>query len=257
MTARKLTAAQLLTGATGSLGVHVLSILLARSDVDAIYCAIRGDNQPDRLRASFSKRKLEWPEHSLKIKFVPYEPGRLVDGLPEITRNDMLDTLTHIVHAAWPVNFQLPLEAFYPHLKDVRDLVQLSLDVKHQPAQLLYCSSVGVALSTIGQSRIAEAPMMDFRQAISTGYTQSKLVAEYIIQRAVEDFESSSSILRIGQIVGDTKAGIWNDDEAPPTMIRSALTLGCLPALDMVSLNKLAGSISVDSLPLDMLVDPC
>jgi thioester reductase-like protein len=94
---------------------------------------------------------------------------------------------------------------------------------------------MGVALNTIGQSRVAEAPMMDFRQGISTGYTQSKLVAEYIIQQAVEDLGAAACILRIGQIVGDTKAGIWNDDEAPPTMIRSALALGCLPALDMVS----------------------
>lgn len=228
---------QLLTGSTGSLGVHVLSILLARPDVDVVYCAIRGDDSLDRLRASFSKRMLEYPQHAQKIRFLPYEPGRLVEGLQETTRNEMLDSLTHIVHAAWPVNFHLPLTAFRPHLKDVQDLIQLSVEVKPQPAQLLYCSSLGVALNTIGQKSVAEAPMMDFRQGLSTGYTQSKLVAEYIIQQAVEDYDASACILRIGQIVGDTKAGIWNDDEAPPTLIRSALALGCLPALEMVSLN--------------------
>jgi thioester reductase-like protein len=152
--------------------------------------------------------------------------------------------------------------AFRPHLKDLRDLIQLSLDIENKPAQLLYCSSMGVALSTIGQSRVAEAPMMDFRQGISTGYTQSKLVAEYIIQQAVEDLGASACILRIGQIVGDTKAGIWNDDEAPPTMIHSALALGCLPALDMVSRDsQLAAHLLIyppqtcSWIPVDSLAD--
>lgn len=225
--------------------------------MDVVYCAIRGDNDLDRVRASFNKRKLEYPENIQKIRLLPYEPGRLVDGLPDTTRNELLNNLTHIVHAAWPVNFQLPLKSFHSHLKDVRDLIQLSLDVKHQSAQLLYCSSVGVALNTIGQSKVVEAPIMDFRQGMSTGYTQSKLVAEYIIQRAVGEFGASACILRLGQIVGDTKAGIWNDDEAPPTMIRSALALGCLPALDMVSLNTPAGSTSTNSPSSDMFVDPC
>ena len=38
--------------------------------------------------------------------------------------------------------------------------------------------------------------------------------------------------LRIGQIVGDGKMGLWNDTEAVPLIIRSALTLKVLPALD-------------------------
>ena len=79
-----------------------------------------------------------------------------------------------------------------------------------------------------------EEPIMDFRQASDSGYTQSKLVGEYIVQTAVEDFGAIACNLRIGQVVGDTKLGLWNENEAPPLMIRSALTLGKLPALDMV-----------------------
>ena len=39
-------------------------------------------------------------------------------------------------------------------------------------------------------------------------------------------------VLRIGQLSGDTQAGIWNETEAIPLMIRSALATGTLPALD-------------------------
>ncbi|KAK6378784.1 hypothetical protein LTS17_006487 [Exophiala oligosperma] len=72
---------------------------------------------------------------------------------------------------------------------------------------------------------------MDLRQGSTTGYTQSKLVAEYIVQRAVEDSGARASNLRIGQVIGDTKLGIWNESEAFPLMIRSAWPLGCLPSL--------------------------
>lgn len=217
--------------------------------MDIIYCAIRGNNPLDHLQASFGERKLEYPEiaHE-KVRILPYVPGRLIESLQETTREEILDKLTHIIHAAWPVNFHLPLMAFYPHLKDVRDLIQLSLDVASmQPARLLFGSSMGVALNTIGQRNVAELPIMDFRQGISTGYTQSKLVAEYIVQNAVENFDASASILRIGQIIGDTKEGIWNDSEAPPMIIRSALALGCLPTLEMVSLKTSAGNALTDS----------
>lgn len=75
---------------------------------------------------------------------------------------------------------------------------------------------------------------MDLRQASASGYTQSKLVSEYIVQRAAEDFGAAACNLRIGQIIGDLKLGLWNENEAPPSMVRSALTLKKLPALDMV-----------------------
>lgn len=40
-------------------------------------------------------------------------------------------------------------------------------------------------------------------------------------------------MLRIGQVVGDTEAGVWNDTEAFPLIIRSAVTMGVLPNMDM------------------------
>lgn len=40
-------------------------------------------------------------------------------------------------------------------------------------------------------------------------------------------------MLRIGQVVGDTVAGVWNDTEAFPLIIRSAVTMGVLPEMDM------------------------
>jgi thioester reductase-like protein len=204
-----------------------------------VYCPIRGQNPTQRLEASLRRWSVDYREYADKIKVVPHDPAEAGLGFDRATRDTLLNTLTTIIHAAWPVNFQLPLASFRPHLLYLSNLIQLSLDVQlHRPACIFFCSSVGVALTTRGTRRIGEEPIMDCRQALSSGYTQSKLVAEYIMQRAAEDVGAWASNFRIGQIVGDTKLGLWNENEAPPLMIRSALTLGCLPALDLVRLTR-------------------
>ncbi|KIW77574.1 hypothetical protein Z517_10020 [Fonsecaea pedrosoi CBS 271.37] len=224
----------LLTGATGSLGAHILSLLIERDDVSTIYCPVRGSAPAKRLEESLSKRFLEASKYHEKVKIIQSEAGKSWLDTDGATKEALLSSLTLIIHAAWPVNFHLPLASFRPHLRELQGLIQLSLDVRlSQPARVMFCSSMGVALSTRGQKRIAEEPIMDFRQGMSNGYTQSKVVAEYVVQRAIEDFGALACNLRIGQIVGDTKHGIWNEHEAIPLMIRSALSIGTLPALDM------------------------
>ena len=59
-------------------------------------------------------------------------------------------------------------------------------------------------------------------------------MSEQICRNAARDAGALTRILRIGQIVGDGRLGLWNDNEAIPLMIRSALTLKALPALDEV-----------------------
>ncbi|KAK3699958.1 hypothetical protein LTR37_016202 [Vermiconidia calcicola] len=224
----------LLTGATGSLGAHLLAQLVARSDVRAVYCPVRGDDPARRLEDALRQRSLLTPALKSKATPVSFDVDKAAFGLDGTTLETLRNDLTLIIHAAWPVNFQLSLASFEPHLRGLQSLIQLSMDVKSQhPARMLFCSSMGVALSTQGQRRITEEPIMDLRQASASGYTQSKLVSEYIVQRAAEDFGAAACNLRIGQIIGDLKLGLWNENEAPPSMVRSALTLKKLPALDM------------------------
>ena len=57
-----------------------------------------------------------------------------------------------------------------------------------------------------------------------------------------------SYVLRIGQIVGDLQSGSWNDNECFPSMIRSALSMKPLPAL-----NQICSWIPVDTLATAIL----
>lgn len=141
---------------------------------------------------------------------------------------------THIIHGAWPVNFQLGLPSFSSSLQGLQNLLELSLATTSgpQPACLTFCSSISVALDATPPATIPELPIADLDQVSGTGYAASKLVGEKIVENAVRDADANANVVRIGQIVGDSHAGLWNDTEMVPLMIRSALTMGMLPQLD-------------------------
>jgi len=151
----------------------------------------------------------------------------------------MLKTTTHIIHAAWPVNFQLSLSSFEPQLRGLHNLLNIALQTPHAtPSHFYFCSSVAVAIATPAPAVIPEAPITHFSQALASGYARSKLVAERIVAAAAETAGVPTRILRIGQVVGDTQVGIWNDTEAWPLIVRSARTLGVLPSLDAVCIGS-------------------
>lgn len=59
-------------------------------------------------------------------------------------------------------------------------------------------------------------------------------MTERIVGAAASGAGVHARVLRIGQIVGDSRVGVWSGTEAIPLMIRSAVTLGVLPDLDEV-----------------------
>lgn len=225
----------LLTGVTGSLGAHVLAQMAGSSDVDRIYCFVRGPNPKSRVLESLHKRRLEIGSIGEK-KIVPITTdwSRPFFDMDPALIEELRDQVTLIVHIAWPVNFNIHLQSFVPQLERLRDLLDLSLSVRRpEPARLLFCSSIATAYNTPTPVIIPDAAIEDFGQAGSTGYAQSKLAAEHIVLNATRR-GARAYILRIGQVVGDTSHGLWNDNEFIPSVIRSALTLQILPRLGEV-----------------------
>ncbi|EKG14907.1 Male sterility NAD-binding protein, partial [Macrophomina phaseolina MS6] len=93
------------------------------------------------------------------------------------------------------------------------------------------------AVEKIVPEQIMEAPT----SASPLGYSRSKWVAERICHNANEStrLRSRIAILRVGQLSGDTRNGIWNTQEAWPMMLSTARLTGCLPALKDEPLNWL------------------
>lgn len=167
-------------------------------------------------------------------------------GVGESVLSQMRASVSLIIHTAWPVNFNLPLSSFESHIKGLHNLLQFSLSVRLPfPAAIFFCSSVSTALGA-SSPEIHETPINDLHSALEMGYGRSKLVGEHIVSNARKSGARAYS-LRIGQVSGHSKLGLWNDSEALPLMIRSALTLKALPELDTtcawLPVDKLADSI--------------
>lgn len=155
-------------------------------------------------------------------------------GLPASTIETLRRDVNLIVHAAWPVNFALGLSSFAPSVSGIANLVRFSLSVtRSTPARLLFCSSVSVALAGdwTPEKLVPSAPLADSTACLPSGYARSKFVGEKIVY-AGRAAGGRCAVLRIGQVVGDTMAGVWNVSEAIPLVVRSALAMGVLPELD-------------------------
>ncbi|KAM0338324.1 hypothetical protein ACHAPU_011376 [Fusarium lateritium] len=228
----------LLTGVTGALGAHALAQLTARPNVGAVWALVRAtsDNAAtDRVYNSLQARGLSLDEEQRsKILALPCDLSRPGLGLSESRVEELGTKLTTIIHSAWAVNFNISVQSFEDqHIKAVHNLIQLSLSVKTpEPARFFFCSSVSSAGGSPRPGQVLEAQVPSPAHAQHTGYARSKYVAEHITGNARNRFSAPARVLRLGQLVGDTKVGEWNTTEGVPLMIQTAVTIGALPALN-------------------------
>lgn len=66
------------------------------------------------------------------------------------------------------------------------------------------------------------------------GYARSKWVAENLVGLASRSRGIRAESLRIGQMVGDTRAGVWNETEAISLQLKGAQVVKAMPDLDEV-----------------------
>lgn len=187
----------------------------------------------DRILRSMKERGIALESSSeYKLVALSTDLSKSDLGLPKEMMEQFKAEVTLILHLAWPVNFSIHLQSFEPHLAGLRTLLALSLDVhRSEPACIFFASSISTAENTPPPALIADAPVNNFSHALDMGYAQSKLVGEHMVLNAARS-GARSYVLRIGQIVGDLQSGFWNDNEYVPSMIRSALSMKALPALD-------------------------
>lgn len=207
-----------------------------------VYCLVRASS-PDHAKTRVlstleAKGILALQGHEIsRVSFLPADLSQPSLGLSEEVVYQLKGSLTTVIHSAWAVNFNLGVRSFESHhIKGVHNLISLCLSVQTvNPARFYFCSSISAAAGTPLPATIEECYIEDLSHAQSMGYGQSKLVTEHVIKAAGEKTGMTASVLRLGQIVGDTRSGSWNTTEAIPLMIQSVKTIGALPALDEAS----------------------
>lgn len=230
-----------LTGSTGTLGTNMLRTLLADPTVAKIYCLNRSSDA--RKRHEDAGLKL----NSLKVEFLTAEFGTPQFGLSPSKLAEVKDVVDVIIHNAWKVNFHHSLQSFEDvHIRGVRCFIDWSLTSPRNP-HVVFVSSVGSVArwNTQYAGPVLEKELVDYRVAARQGYSESKHVAERILQIAAERAGLSTSLLRVGQISGPMEIGgtSWNRHEWLPSLVQTSQALARIPA----------NMMDVDWTPVDAL----
>ncbi|TGO60194.1 hypothetical protein BOTNAR_0149g00190 [Botryotinia narcissicola] len=260
----------LLTGSTGSLGSYILSNLLIEDKTCKVYCPNRGEDTEKRQLNSSSSKGLSTDFG--RVHFLSMATGATEAwlGIKLDQYKELLNEVTHIIHNAWHVDFNLSFSQMgATHIRRVRQLIDFSAHSRFG-ASIHFISSISTVgnwgdnrstspsssgYSTPSQSesepliqpRVPEIPYEDWSLPQALGYGQSKFVAERLITTACKVSNIPASIYRVGQIAGPKSSeGKWNEQEWFPLIVKSSTYLKALPS----SLGPLE---AVDWIPVDIL----
>ncbi|KAL1851969.1 putative NRPS-like protein biosynthetic cluster [Diaporthe australafricana] len=268
----------LLTGSSGSLGSYLLSHLTSLPHVAEVICFVRGPSHSNISTVPLTEQRIEAAEEKgatitsdkrAKVAVVEGDPATAQFGLPSDSYEELCSKVTHIMHAAWPVDFQRPLESFESQFGFLQNLLQLARDAHiRRPLlkpRLLFVSSIAVVgqYPTIhGSNIVPEEAITDPQCASSLGYGKAKLVCERILAKAPEDWASEMEVssVRTGQLSGAEGSGYWNPKEHFPALIKMSHEAGVFPqlkgTLSWLPVNVAAAAMSdllLSSEPMDVI----
>jgi len=223
-----------LTGATGFLGSFLLYELLHQTGAD-IYCLVRSENIESgrkKIKSSLESYLL-WDE-SCSRRIIPVI-GDLSQPLLGISPEQfqLLASQLHVIyHNGASVNFTYPYSALKaPNVLGTQEVLRLASLVKIKPVHFISTISV-FSPSKSGVSLIREQDGIDDAKMPSSGYVQSKWVAEKLVTIARER-GLPVCIYRPGRISGHSKTGACNPNDHTYRTIKGCIQLGSMPNEDM------------------------
>ncbi|KAF3771157.1 hypothetical protein M406DRAFT_59909 [Cryphonectria parasitica EP155] len=244
----------LITGATGSLGSHLVEHFTRMSNVQQVVClnrrSVSTESQPRQL-AALSSRGVRLSRTELaKIKVLAGDTSRAWLGVGKSEYFELAATVTHVVHNAWPMSLSRAVEAFEPQFRTMRNLLDLAAECgarnrkrrrqsgiessEMDKVGFLFVSSIattGYYPLWSGQVRAPE-DRVGVESVLPNGYGDAKLVCEKMLDMTLHRFPDTFTrpmVVRIGQIAGSTSSGYWNPVEHLAFLIKSSQTVRALP----------------------------
>ncbi|TRX88461.1 hypothetical protein FHL15_010651 [Xylaria flabelliformis] len=239
----------LMTGSTGSLGSYILDSLQSDKRVSRVYCLCRGTESFQRQESLQASKGLQ--PLSKKVQCLDVDLSKSYFGLPITAYKELLDQITHIIHNAWHVDFNLSIHSFTRQISFVRRLIDFSSHSRFG-AEIFFISSIS-AVSGL-QGTVAEQVYTDWNTPTTSGYGQSKFLSERLLDVAAREADIPSAICRLGQVAGPTSTvGEWSKKEWLPSLIESSKYLGKIPdslgprldTIDWIPVDKL-GKVIVE-----------
>lgn len=233
----------LVTGATGSLGSHIVSAAAQMPNVVKVLCLNRPGtiDATTRQEEAFTKRgiTLETAVAS-KLQILAADTSKPLLGLSMDTYKDLVQSVTHIVHNAWPMSLTRSTTAYESQFQVMRNLMDLArecITLRPPPFRFSFqfissIGAVGYYPLWSGRSVAPETPTTA-DTALPVGYADAKIVCERMLQDTLclypDRFRGMA--VRIAQITGSRTNGYWNPMEHFSFFVKSARLIRSLPDL--------------------------
>lgn len=232
----------MVTGATGSLGAHLVEHLAKLPKVGKVICMnrhTRGAVAASRQLHAMQTKGLSLDESALsKIEIIETNTAAPKLGLPDERYRELTDQVTTIIHNAWPMSGKRGIDGFEIQFRVMRNLIDFANDAassQHNAITFQFISSIAVTGYYPVATGFANVPevQMEIAHVLPNGYGEAKYVCELMLDETLhkhpQHFRAMS--VRLGQVAGSTQTGYWNCVEHFPFLIKSSQTLRCLPKL--------------------------
>lgn len=253
-----------MTGATGSLGSHIVSAAAQMAGVSKVVCfnRIGTVDAATRQQEAFDMRGIELDSRvKSKLQILEGDSSKPMLGLSSDTYNTLVQSVTHIVHNAWPMSLTRTTKAYEAQFQVMRNLIDLSREcTSRRPSSFQFSfqfissiGAVGYYPLWTGRSLAPELPTTA-DTALPVGYADAKIVCERMLEETLRQYPDRFRAMgvRIAQITGSRTNGYWNPIEHFSFFVKSARLLRSLPnlqgTLSWSPVNDVADSL------LDLLI---
>lgn len=233
----------LVTGATGSLGGHLVYHLSQLPDVKTVVCLNRENKADpnDRQYKAMRSKGIRFPE-DLKSKILVFQTdtAKPMFGLSTSQYDALTSSVTHLIHNAWPMSAKRAVTGFEPQFQIMRNLIDFSSTIaSRNPTTFKFTfqmvSSIGVVghyklNSTDAVTKVPESHV-DIDSVLPNGYGDAKWCCERMLDATLHKHPDRfrTMAVRLGQIAGSKTSGYWNPMEHFGFLVKSSQTLRALP----------------------------
>ncbi|KAL6230185.1 hypothetical protein BDW75DRAFT_245050 [Aspergillus navahoensis] len=235
----------LLTGATGSLGSHLVEHFANLPDVKSVICINRQTSSRDpagRQRQALESRGIQLSSTaSAKLKVYETDTSKPLLGFSRDVYDELVIGVTHILHNAWPMSGKRPVKGFEQQFKVMRNLLDFARDISshHAPGFKVNFQFIS-SIATVGHYPLHTGKVdvpeerMTIESVLPNGYGDAKYICERMLDETLHRFPQDfrAMAVRLGQVAGSKTSGYWNPQEHLSFLVKSSQTLRVLPNFD-------------------------
>lgn len=235
-----------LTGSTGLLGCYLLGDLLEQTTA-TMHCLIRDEN-PENAKARLIQNLQfydRWQEgFQARINPVLGDLSLTRLGLPEAEFHRLAGKIDVIYHSGGWVNSIHPYTVLKPtNVSGTQEVIRLATLTQMKPLHFVSSLAVYFTPTYAGSDVVWETDIPKYDPHIRSGYTQSKWVADRLVQQA-QSRGLPASIYRPARVTADSKTGKTNNvKDLLNLLIKGCLFLQKFPTL----------AITIPIVPVDYL----